>query len=167
MSEISASVSLPCSHQAYLQGSVTFSFFCRGKPIAEKLSTTPRITQLLSDQLSEISLPSWRKEDWVPHLTKAAGNQSPVGNASSQIMMPSGRSQTFLRWVGRQGGPEITEQGGKHEAEEWNHVRLFLLWAFLPLSISMQALLLCLDRRCSMFTCGSGESWILKGRRST
>ena len=81
-----------------------FFFFCRGKPIAEKLSSTPRITQLLSDQLSEISFPSWRKEDWVPHLTEAAGNQSPVGNASSQIMMPSGRSQTFLRWVGRRGG---------------------------------------------------------------
>ena len=91
----SASVSLPCSHQAYLQGSVTL-FSCRGKPIAEKLSSTPRMTQLISDQSSEISLPSWRKEEWVPQIIKVAGNQSPVGNASSQMTTPGGRSQTVV-----------------------------------------------------------------------
>ena len=97
----SASVSRPCSHQAYLQGSVTL-FSCRGKPIAEKLSSTPRMTQLISDQ-SEISLPSWRKEEWVPQIIKVAGNQYQVGNASSQMTTPGGRSQTVVRWVGRWG----------------------------------------------------------------
>lgn len=51
------------------------------------------MTQLISDQSSECLI-AFLEKGGGPHIMKVAGNQSPVGNASSQMTTPGGRSQT-------------------------------------------------------------------------